>query len=198
MARTALLLAAMGVVCMADAVLSGAASSALDAERANRAERVELSQLMVASDAIVHGQTIQLALRQDATGAAVVRVLAWLRGAPSDDPTHETITVRWDAQAGTQPLSTVETEWVLFLTRRDDGTYVGTQPDRSFWPLQITERADRLATLYRYPITLVRVPGPALLREITVISEFGEPNQVAAIALDALAAWLATPEAPAE
>jgi len=184
----------IGLVCIVCAL--GVAQAAASNE--TRAPSSTLSELVADSDTIVHGRPIQLVLRQDATGFAVVQVLAWLKGAPDNGGASpdDAVTVQWDARAPSQSLGTVETEWVLFLSRTEDGAYVGTQPDRSFWPLRLTERADRLATLYRYPVTLVRMPDASLTREMTFFSEFGEPRQIAAIALEALADWIAHAPAP--
>jgi hypothetical protein len=124
-----------------------------------------LAALLRESEVVIQGRVESARLEERGqSGKATVRVVKVYRGAYE----NSTIVIRWSEASEDQRVPLVGEDRLLFLRRRSDGSYTGTQFGRSYWPLEMDDESGKLYTSYLSPIDLIEIDIDGLLKEVAI------------------------------
>jgi hypothetical protein len=124
----------------------------------------ELSGLLYESDVIMRAKVIQSSYAEKGpSGFAVLEVKETYKGLY----TQRTIKIRWGNEEHDQQITTIGRQRLLFLKKREDGTYTGTHYGRSYWPLYMDPETIKRGPFipYTYPTDKVDIDYPGLVEE---------------------------------
>jgi hypothetical protein len=151
-----------------------------------------LRELVERSDVIARGRVVKCVQDEDGSGSAWLRCDLVYKGSLGRD----TVQIDWVHGPEAMRLPCVGSVYLLFLKSVEEGRLEPTHPMASYWPLKTVFRSSREVVPYVFPVTMVDVGKPGLMRQVPVgiegLPRESNPIEVRSIPLDLLVPQIRT------